>query len=88
MCVKDRHDMTLALIVALNPNTTNQAKKRPGHGLHSGTPCVAAVSTAIYTCKITFALNKYGKRERERERERAFSLFPVIFQEFLFVKLF
>ena len=24
MCVTDRHDMTLAVKVALNPNTTNQ----------------------------------------------------------------
>ena len=24
MCVSDRHDMTLAVKVALNPNTTNQ----------------------------------------------------------------
>ena len=24
MCVTDRHDMTLAVEVALNPNTTNQ----------------------------------------------------------------
>ena len=24
MCVNDRHDMTLAVKVALNPNTTNQ----------------------------------------------------------------
>ena len=26
MCVTDRHDMTLAVKVALNPNTTNQLK--------------------------------------------------------------
>ena len=24
MCITDRHDMTLAVKVALNPNTTNQ----------------------------------------------------------------
>ena len=27
MCVTDRHDMTLAVKVALNPNTTNQPTK-------------------------------------------------------------
>ena len=27
MLVTDRHDMTLAVKVALNPNTTNQPKK-------------------------------------------------------------
>ena len=26
MCVTDRHDMTLAVTVVLNPNTTNQTK--------------------------------------------------------------
>ena len=32
MCVTDRHDMTLAVKVALNPNTTNQptSKNNPG----------------------------------------------------------
>ena len=27
MCITDRHDMTLAVKVALNPNTTNQPSK-------------------------------------------------------------
>ena len=27
MCITDRHDMTLAVKVALNPNTTNQSTK-------------------------------------------------------------
>ena len=27
MCVTDRHDMTLAVKVVLNPNTSNQASK-------------------------------------------------------------
>ena len=27
MCVTDRHDMTLAVKVALNPNTTNQPRE-------------------------------------------------------------
>ena len=34
MCVTDRHDMTLAVIVALNPNTTNQPStgvRKPGN---------------------------------------------------------
>ena len=29
MCVTDRHDMTLAVKVALNPNTTNQIRILP-----------------------------------------------------------
>ena len=29
MCVTDRHDMTLAVKVALNPNTTNQPTNQP-----------------------------------------------------------
>ena len=29
MCVTDRHDMTLAVKVPLNPNTTNQPIKHP-----------------------------------------------------------
>ena len=28
MCVTDRHDMTLAVKVALNPNTTNKPNQR------------------------------------------------------------
>ena len=28
MCITDRHDMTLAVQVALNPNTTNQLNPR------------------------------------------------------------
>ena len=30
MCVTDRHDMTLAVKVALNPNTTNQLSQKDG----------------------------------------------------------
>ena len=33
MCVNDRHYMTLAVKVALNPNTTNQPIKRQNFGL-------------------------------------------------------
>ena len=31
MYVTDRHDMTLAVKVALNPNTTNQLTNQPTH---------------------------------------------------------
>ena len=31
MCVTDRHDMTLAVKVALNPNTTNQQLAQMGY---------------------------------------------------------
>ena len=31
MCVTDRHDMTLAVKVALNPNTTNQLRRGKVH---------------------------------------------------------
>ena len=42
MCVTDRHDMTLAVKVALNPNTTNQPStgvRKPGNTVMSVTDC-------------------------------------------------
>ena len=55
MCVTDRHDMTLGVKVALNPNTTNQPTLPKN--AHHDHPCSLNVVCTYCSLKVAIAAN-------------------------------
>ena len=58
MCVTDHHDMTVAVKVALNPNTTNQPTHFIEQDLHMML-CSVHTSTDAYNILVSFLTSSF-----------------------------